>query len=63
MNLGIRVDGVHAERGKESVRALISLYAGHDLNHLAQIERLLAERGAAAAFTPAPNPGFPLSGT
>jgi len=36
--------GIHAERGKESVRHLISLYAGHDLNHLAQIERLIAER-------------------
>jgi len=23
---------------------MISLYAGHDLNHLAQIERLIAER-------------------
>jgi hypothetical protein len=39
--------GVHAERGKESVRHLISLYAGHDLNHLGQIERLIAERGRA----------------
>jgi tRNA-binding EMAP/Myf-like protein len=53
--------GVHAERGKESVRTLISLYAGHDLNHLGQIERLLAERdpaaGTAAGFTPsAPKP-------
>jgi tRNA-binding protein len=50
--------GMHAERGKESVRHLIALYAGHDLNHLAQIERLLAERdpGGAARrlFTPAP---------
>jgi hypothetical protein len=36
--------GMHAERGTESVRHLISLYAGHDLNHLAQIERLIAER-------------------
>ncbi len=36
--------GIHAERGKESVRHLIALYAGHDLNHLAQIERLNAER-------------------
>jgi DinB superfamily len=36
--------GIHAERGKESVRHLIALYAGHDLNHLAQIERLVAER-------------------
>jgi uncharacterized damage-inducible protein DinB len=31
--------GMHAERGKESVRHLLSLYAGHDRNHLAQIER------------------------
>jgi hypothetical protein len=38
--------GIHAERGKESIRHLISLYAGHDLNHLAQIERLVAERAA-----------------
>jgi uncharacterized damage-inducible protein DinB len=38
--------GVHAERGKESLRHLISLYAGHDRNHLAQIERLIAERAA-----------------
>jgi hypothetical protein len=36
--------GIHAERGQESVRHLISLYAGHDRNHLTQIERLLAER-------------------
>jgi uncharacterized damage-inducible protein DinB len=36
--------GIHAERGKESVRHLIALYAGHDLNHLAQIERLISER-------------------
>ena len=49
--------GVHAERGKESVRYLIGLYAGHDLNHLAQIERLLAERhhgNGRTAFSPAP---------
>ena len=30
--------GMHAERGRESVRHLLSLYAGHDRNHLAQIE-------------------------
>ena len=49
--------GLHAERGKESLRQLIGLYAGHDLNHLAQIERLLAERNPGAAprpFAPAP---------
>jgi DinB superfamily len=33
--------GMHAERGRESVRQLIRLYAGHDLNHLGQIERLV----------------------
>jgi methionine--tRNA ligase beta chain len=49
--------GVHAERGKESLRQLIGLYAGHDLNHLAQIERLAAERDGGAGsrrFAPAP---------
>jgi hypothetical protein len=34
--------GVHSERGPESIALLIRLYAGHDRNHLAQIERLLA---------------------
>ena len=34
--------GVHAERGDESVRHMIRLYAGHDLVHLAQIRRILA---------------------
>jgi hypothetical protein len=33
--------GVHAERGKETLRHLRMLYAGHDRNHLAQIDRLL----------------------
>ena len=33
--------GMHAERGKETVEHLIRLYAGHDLNHLAQVERIL----------------------
>jgi hypothetical protein len=33
--------GMHAERGRETIRHLVRLYAGHDLNHLTQIERLL----------------------
>jgi hypothetical protein len=33
--------GLHAERGKETVAHLIQLYAGHDLNHLAQVEGLV----------------------
>ena len=32
--------GVHAERGEESVGYLIRLYAGHDLMHLQQIDRI-----------------------
>lgn len=32
--------GVHAERGEESVNHMIRLYAGHDLLHLAQLERI-----------------------
>lgn len=32
--------GVHAERGEESVAHMMQLYAGHDLLHLRQIERI-----------------------
>ena len=32
--------GVHAERGEESVAHMMTLYAGHDLLHIAQIERI-----------------------
>jgi hypothetical protein len=32
--------GLHAERGEESLARIISLYAGHDLLHLRQIERI-----------------------
>ncbi len=32
--------GVHKERGEESVEHMIQLYAGHDLLHLAQIDRI-----------------------
>ena len=34
--------GVHAERGEESAGYLIGLYAGHDLMHLRQLERIRA---------------------
>jgi hypothetical protein len=37
--------GLHAERGKETIGHLIRLYAGHDLNHLKQIEGLVSRRG------------------
>lgn len=34
--------GVHQERGKESIAHMTRLMAGHDLNHLRQIESALA---------------------
>ena len=39
--------GIHAERGEESLRHMIRLYAGHDLAHRRQIERVLAAAEAA----------------
>ena len=36
--------GMHAERGKESVDTLMRMTAGHDLNHLAQVERILGKK-------------------
>jgi hypothetical protein len=33
--------GLHSERGKETVRDIVTLQAGHDFNHLRQIEQLL----------------------
>ena len=35
--------GVHPERGRETVAYLVRLFAGHDLNHLSQIETLVRE--------------------
>lgn len=37
--------GVHAERGDESIEHTIRMYAGHDLLHLRQIERIRAAHG------------------
>jgi uncharacterized damage-inducible protein DinB len=36
--------GMHAERGKESVAHVVKMIAGHDLNHLRQVERIAKER-------------------
>ena len=41
--------GVHAERGEESIERLTQMIAGHDLNHLEQIESILARKAARAA--------------
>jgi hypothetical protein len=37
--------GMHAERGEESVERIVQMMAGHDVNHLEQVERILARRG------------------
>jgi DinB superfamily len=36
--------GVHSERGVETIDRIAHMFAGHDLNHLQQIERNLAKQ-------------------
>ena len=36
--------GTHEEWGTETARSIVRLEAGHDRNHLAQIERILDQR-------------------
>lgn len=33
--------GIHSERGQESIEHIVHMFAGHDINHLQQIERIL----------------------
>jgi hypothetical protein len=33
--------GVHAERGPESIEHMVKMFAGHDINHLGQVERII----------------------
>ena len=33
--------GQHAERGQESIEHIVGMIAGHDINHIRQIERIL----------------------
>jgi hypothetical protein len=37
--------GQHSERGRESIRDMIALDAGHDVNHLRQVERIVRGDG------------------
>jgi hypothetical protein len=39
--------GMHAERGKETIEHMIRLQAGHDINHVRQVERALAPKKSA----------------
>jgi uncharacterized damage-inducible protein DinB len=32
--------GMHAERGKETISRIVEMFAGHDLNHLRQVEKI-----------------------
>jgi len=41
--------GMHAERGEESIERLTQMIAGHDLNHLEQIECILVPKPVRAA--------------
>jgi hypothetical protein len=36
--------GMHAERGVETIEQVTCMMAGHDLNHLGQVERIVAPR-------------------
>jgi hypothetical protein len=36
--------GMHNERGPETVETTVRMFAGHDLNHFQQIERILAKK-------------------
>jgi len=33
--------GMHAERGQETIEHIVRMFAGHDLNHLRQVEEIL----------------------
>lgn len=38
--------GMHSERGKETVAHIVRMFAGHDLNHLAQVEKIAKAGGS-----------------
>jgi DinB superfamily len=38
--------GVHAERGQESIELVVRMIAGHDINHIKQIEQIVGTKKA-----------------
>ncbi|HWX39026.1 MAG TPA: DinB family protein [Candidatus Sulfotelmatobacter sp.] len=38
--------GLHAERGVETIEHIVGMMAGHDLNHLGQVERIVSAKKA-----------------
>ncbi len=49
--------GIHEERGKETIQEVVRLYAGHDVNHLRQIERILQTKRQSGARRRGPRGG------
>jgi len=39
-----KICGMHKKRGPETIETVVKMFAGHDLNHFQQIERILASR-------------------
>lgn len=37
--------GIHSERGRETVLHIVKMFAGHDVNHIRQVEAILAAQG------------------
>lgn len=37
--------GMHSERGRETIAHIVRMFAGHDLNHLQQIEKIAKSNG------------------
>jgi DinB superfamily len=55
-------EGVHNERGAESVETILRMMAGHDLNHFEQIERILAAKEAKKKKRPRGSPRNSFTG-
>jgi hypothetical protein len=36
--------GMHSERGQESIEHIVRMFAGHDINHLRQVEAILRKK-------------------
>lgn len=35
--------GIHSERGQETIEHIVRMFAGHDINHLRQVEQILGK--------------------
>ena len=36
--------GMHSERGQETIELVVRMFAGHDINHLQQIEQIISKK-------------------